>query len=140
MPMKFRYKAIPMGSGVYFNRPVIPIKIGPAEDAISTGIFALIDSGADECIFSPDVANAIGIMDLTTGTKKYVGGVVAGVREEYFVHDVWISVGGWSCQISVGFMPKLSDLGYGILGQKGFFENFSVKFTLPKGEIELKKI
>ena len=36
-------------------------------------------------------------------------------------------------------MPGLTRLGHGILGQKGFFENFIVKFDLRKGEIELER-
>jgi len=51
---------------------------------------------------------------------------------------VELIVGTWSYDVKVGFLPHIAYLGYGILGQKGFFDVFVVKFDFLKGEIELK--
>jgi len=40
--------------------------------------------------------------------------------------------------VEVGFMPDLSKSGHGLLGQYGFFNLYTVKFDLLKGEVELK--
>ena len=113
--------------------------MGLDEGSATQGFLALIDSGADFCIFTPEVASLIGIQDIAKGTKASVPGVVAGAKSDYYMHRVVIKVGGWPYEMDVAFMPELTRLGYGILGQKGFFENFVVKFNLKKGEIELKR-
>ncbi|OGC87870.1 hypothetical protein A3D70_00020 [Candidatus Adlerbacteria bacterium RIFCSPHIGHO2_02_FULL_54_18] len=138
IPFTFPYEFIPGQKGVV-PRPVIPFQIGLTEATATHGFYALIDSGADMCLFSPAVADAIGIPDITTGSKDSVSGVVAGSKADYYVHQVVIKVGGWPYKISVGFMPSLAQLGYGIFGQKGFFDNFVVKMNLKKCEIELKR-
>ena len=40
---------------------------------------------------------------------------------------------------TIGFSYDIARHGYGILGQKGFFDIFVVKFDLIKEEIELKQ-
>jgi len=47
-------------------------------------------------------------------------------------------VGGWTHKIDAGFMPSVGPrrMPYGIVGQKGFFDLFTVKFDLLKEEIE----
>mgnify|MGYP001607964096 FL=1 len=39
----------------------------------------------------------------------------------------------------MGFSYDIAKHGFGILGQKGFFDIFVVKFDLVKEEIELKE-
>jgi hypothetical protein len=55
------------------------------------------------------------------------------------VHVVEIIVNEISTFIKAGFMANVSgdDTTYGILGQKGFFDSFVIKFNLSKREIEL---
>jgi hypothetical protein len=72
--------------------------------------------------------------------KQFAGGIVEDERREYYVHNVTLKIGGWRHEnVRVGFMPSLSKHGHGLLGQYGFFDLYSVKFDLPKGEIELKE-
>ena len=138
MPMKFPYRFIPGAHGVT-TRPIIPIQMGLTEQSATRGYLALIDSGADICLFSPEVALEIGIKDVTKGPKSSVSGVVAGAKSDYYMHRVVIKIGGWPFAMDVAFMPDFTRLGYGILGEKGFFENFIVKLNLRKTEIELKR-
>ena len=49
-----------------------------------------------------------------------------------------INIGGWNYKTTVGFSYDIAKHGFGILGQKGFFDIFIVKFDLTKEEIELK--
>jgi hypothetical protein len=131
--MKFPYTRLPNK----IKRPIIRIAIEHKGKEIP--YFGLIDSGADINIFHSELAELLGL-DLEAGEKQYVAGVVEGERRPYYVHKVSLKIGGWRHEnVRVGFMPSLSKNGHGLLGQYGFFDLYSVKFDLPKGEIELKE-
>ena len=127
--MKFRYKKY--GSGIL--RPIIPIEILYADRSIVYEV--LIDSGADYCIFDAQIGEIIGI-DIVAGEKQMVGGITGAV-EPYYLHTVTLTVGGWPYKVKVGFLHGIARLGYGVVGQKGFFDIFVVKFDLLREEIEL---
>ncbi len=129
--MKFKYKKYGQG----FLRPVVPLLVKNKDYA--TYYEVLIDSGADVCIFGSDIAEILGI-DLFSGHKGIVMGVT-GEKEDCYVHDIEIEIGGHNLKIPVCFLLKMSDSGHGIVGQIGFFDNFIVKFDLLKEEIELKE-
>lgn len=128
--MKFRYKKYAPG----VLRPVIPVEI--ASNGMSIPCEVLVDSGADVCIFDAQIAEVLGI-DVAMGRRQKVGGIV-GAPEFYYVHPVKISVGGWQHDIEAGFLPGMSKFGYGIVGQRGFFELFVIKFDLLAEEVEFK--
>lgn len=129
--MKFRYKKY--GPGIL--RPVIPIEIIYKDRSIDYEV--LIDSGADSCIFDAQIAELLGV-DILAGERRIVKGIT-GVKELYYECPVNIKVGGWPYKIEAGFLPGLArSSSYGIVGQKGFFDIFIVKFDLLKEEIELK--
>lgn len=129
--MKFKYKKY----GPHLLRPVIPITL--IAETHSVGYEALVDSGADFCIFPSQLAEILEI-DITRSVKKIVSGIT-GVKEYYYTHAITLSVGGWSYDIKAGFLPNIAELGYGVVGQRGFFDLFIVKFDLLKEEIELKQ-
>lgn len=129
--MKFRYKNY--GHGVL--RPVIPIEIIFKDKIIDHEV--LIDSGADSSIFSAGIADILGI-DLTVGGRGEIAGITAESKPIYF-HCVNIKIGGHVYKnIRVGFLKEMGQYAYGVVGQKGFFDIFVVKFDLIKKEIELK--
>ncbi len=131
--MKFAYKQF--GSGI--ERPIIPIVVRNPATQQSVRYQALVDSGADRCIFAGEIGELIGL-DVAAGAEHPVSGVVAGQTRPYYLHDVEIEVGGRSRAAVVGFMPDLAPNGHGLLGQSGFFDLFSfVKFERPKGMVEL---
>ena len=130
--MKFKYKKY--GS---ISRPVIEAILKNGDNSIRYEI--LVDSGADICLFDQSVGEAIGI-DIKSGKMREVFGV-GGKVSLYYLHPVTIEVGGWKFKIEAGFMPDVAGriIPYGLVGQKGFFENFIVKFDLKKEEIKLKQ-
>ena len=131
--MKFNYKRY--GPGVL--RPVIEIKTKVNSNSLKYHV--LVDSGADISLFHAEVAEYLGI-DLKKCKKGVVTGV-GGKSSEYFLHKVSVEVGGWEYDMDIGFLPTIGGrfAPYGIVGQKGFFENFIIKFDLQKEEIELKQ-
>ena len=129
--MKFPYKKIT--SDVL--RPIIPISIGYKDFFVSYEV--LVDSGADICIFDYEIGELLGI-NVKSGEEKKVYGITGAQPEIYYIHSVAIKVGGWSFPIKAGFLSGLSSrYNYGVVGQKGFFDTFVVKFDLIKEEIEL---
>lgn len=75
---------------------------------------------------------------ISSGIKEVFGGVQERGGSEAFLHKVTLGVGGWNYSATVGFSYNIARHGFGILGQKGFFDLFVVKFDLLKEEIELK--
>lgn len=127
--MKFRYKKY--GTGIL--RPVMPIEI--CYNNLCVPYEVLVDSGADFSIFDAQLSDILGI-ELRKGEISEVWGIT-GAGEQYYVHPVTIKVGGWSYNIKAGFLPNIARMGYGVVGQRGFFDIFVVKFDLLKEEIEL---
>lgn len=129
--MKFRYKKY----GPQILRPVIPIEITYGDIVVPYEV--LVDSGADTCIFDAQIAKILKV-NLKKGKEQKVSGIT-GIAESYYIHPVTVTVGGWEYKIEAGFLPAIGKFGYGVVGQKGFFDIFVVKFDLVKEEIELKQ-
>lgn len=99
---------------------------------------ALIDSGADFCIFDGEVGEQLGI-NVRLGPREIFGGIQERGGAEAFLHEVVLNIGGRNYRTTVGFSYDIAKHGFGILGQKGFFDLFSIKFDLVKEDIELKE-
>jgi len=128
--MKFKYKRYSRE----IIRPVIPIEISHNGNVIAYE--ALVDSGADMCIFDAQLGEALGL-NVYDGEENKVYGIT-GTLENYYIHPVTINIGGYKFNIKAGFLPNIARMAYGIVGQKGFFDLFIVKFDYKKEEIELK--
>lgn len=130
--MKFHYKKY---SGDVL-RPVIPIMLKFKGNKI--GYEVLVNSGADLCIFSAEIGELLGI-NIKNGKPQEVFGI-GGKSSIFYIHEITMEVGGWPYKIKAGFMPDVAGkvMRYGVVGQKGFFENFIVNFNLKKSLIEIK--
>lgn len=130
--MKFRYQKIKgRGSEAFperrvILRPIIPVILEHKDEKV--GYRALIDSGADYNIFHAVVAEILGL-NIKKGKKENFGGISGGQLTAYF-HFVNIKIGGWKYKLYCGFSYDIPPFGYGVLGQKGFFNLFVVKFDL----------
>lgn len=139
--MKFSYFKFPLEEySVYFGvsvlRPIIPVKIIYSDQEIKYA--ALIDSGADFCIFDAELGEYLGIA-IQSGRREVFGGIQEKGGAEAFLHPITLNVGGWEYHTTIGFSYDIAKHGYGILGQKGFFDLFTVKFDYQKEEVELKE-
>lgn len=114
-------------------RPIIPITIKSGPHFVLTQ--ALIDSGADQCVFDSNIAKALGL-SLTEGKKGRVAGLT-GTAAPIYLHAVELSINGQSYKTEVGFTPGMSAYSYGVLGQIGFFDHFKVRFSYLRGRIDL---
>ena len=143
--MQFRYKEFPLQHGPGIARPVIQVVLRNLRDQsiIPIAYEALVDSGSDRCIFPGQIAELLGIDLKATKHWHYVGGVVAGERRPVYFHPVEMELGGLggpAFMTSVGFMPDFSQSGHGLLGRKGFFDEFTfVKFKDAEHILDIGK-
>ncbi len=114
-------------------RPVIPVTV--KYENVSIEYEALIDSGADGCVFSQDIADLMGIN--LKRAKKVIFQGATGTQKFALEYPLEISIAGKSITINVLFSSNMRHAKYGILGQQGFFENFDVKFSYFKKEITI---
>lgn len=139
--MKFKYHKVLLPERLdYFGwsilKPIIPV--GVVANGKELNYAALIDSGADFCIFDADIGEYLGL-DVESGEYIEFGGVQGDGSAKAFLHHVTLNVGGFIYKTKIGFSYDIARHGFGILGQKGFFDAFAVKFDLKKEEIELRE-
>ncbi len=97
---------------------------------------ALVDSGADACLFPKDVAEVLGI-DVKSGQRTFFTGIGGGEIPFYF-HEIEIFIGEYQIRAKVGF--STSTIGTtGLMGQQGFFDSFIISFDYKNKFIEIKK-
>lgn len=135
--MKFKYRKInlkdPFSTKKYILRPIIPVSLQYKEKSIHYE--ALIDTGADFCIFPIELAGILGI-EFKKDATIYFSGVGAEPMKGY-IADVLLTIGkeGMSTQVVFAEICSIR-----ILGQRGFFDQFDVKLSYQKKTIEIDKI
>lgn len=127
--MKFKYKKIASG----LIRPIIPVTLHYKGKSLRYE--ALVDSGADMCMFPAQIGEIIGI-DIKKGEKGDLGGVVGKTVDAYY-HEIDIEIGGNKIHVKVGFTEE-SRFDHGFLGQIGVFNSYTVHFFYRKGVVELR--
>ena len=120
----------------YILAPWIPINFQAHDDNYE--IFALIDSGADFCIFDRGVAQFLRI-NIKSGRLLKTGGL-SGSSNVYYFDNIWITVGGYQIKVTAGFVSGILADGSlsGILSRQGFFDYFKVCIDEKSKEIGLK--
>ncbi|MEK7151022.1 MAG: aspartyl protease family protein [Patescibacteria group bacterium] len=117
------------------RRPMLDVVLLHGDKKIK--VFALVDSGADDCIFNKDVADALGI-DLSKAKRKNYAGISGHTRG--WLTDVTLYIEAMPDErltIPVAFIdsPTVS----GLLGQVGFFDAFKIKFERDHGVFEIMR-
>ena len=136
--MKFPYLKLPSVDPKlkWVARPYIQIKLTGLKD-YRIG-YALIDSGADRCLFNIEIAEKIGL-DLTEAPEEIFGGIEGG-KLIVKLHKIKIQIVGMSEEIEViaGFVKSSGVTA--ILGQEGFFDRFRIKFERDHGVVEINSV
>ncbi len=102
---------------------------------------SIVDSGADFCVFPEKFGKLIGL-DVKAGDKVLTFGV-GGIETLYF-HKIQIGVHIkgelWKLDCKAGFSAKLNPKGIGLLGRKGFFDQFAeIAFNQNKKMFRIKE-
>lgn len=114
-------------------RPVIPIALKYGNQIIDYE--ALIDSGADHCIFHAEVGELLDI-PIKKGHRIFFHGTSDSSQVAYF-HKVKICIKNCEADTVVAFSYDIASIPYGLLGQKGFFDIFEVRMNLQKEQVKL---
>lgn len=138
--MKFRYKALEVKPSKSVNkkfvvwRPIIPVFLFNNKKVI--GYEAIIDSGADFNIFHSEIADILGI-NYKKGSKRHLFGLGSQEIKGYEC-ETEIKVQGFDKYLSkVVFSSQIPSNSFGVLGNKGFFNNYNVNFKYQMKVIEI---
>ena len=85
---------------------------------------AILDTGADHCIFDSQVAEQLGI-PVTRGEVVEISGIGGGPIVG-FLHQVSVTIAAHTYKAPMVFASNIPATG--ILGQTGFFDHFKVTF------------
>lgn len=99
---------------------------------------ALVDSGAIDCLFAREIGEYIGL-NIEKG-KHHKGSGIKATFDAYS-YPIEMQIEGRILNIEASFRgdydPK-KERFMGLLGQKGFFDNFDVFFKKRKDAFEIK--
>jgi len=119
----------------YIEPPLLDVRLfyrGKHDD-----VRCLVDSGADECLFSSSIAANLGI-DLESGEPRTYY-PVGGHSFTGFIHRIELQIHGFDerIEIDAGFTgnSRLS-----LLGQDSFFENYEVVFRGYEKRFEINSV
>lgn len=106
--------------------PLLRVRLGIPKGKRSPRFPAYVDSGSPWCLFKADIGDYLGL-DVESGDKDEIGGIIAGTPEPVYFHRVTLFVEDLgTIPIRAGFVRKLST--HGILGRDGFFDWYHIGF------------
>ncbi len=115
-------------------RPVVELKL-KKKDGTDISYSALIDSGADYCLFHGVIGEQIGL-NVKKGKPLNFYGTSGRTQTAYF-HEITFSIEETKIKTMVGFSYGIESLSVGLLGQTGFFDKFKIEFDLKNNLINL---
>jgi hypothetical protein len=134
--MKYRYTSVnPGGDGIPRKIPLIKVKLEHQLQSIS--VLAMVDSGADICVFNSGYAQALGI-DLEQCEQALISGAEGGVTSCYKTTLTLEPEGLAGLTIPVLFID--SSGVDGLLGQEGFFDQHLVSFNRSANTFEIQAV
>lgn len=126
-------------------RPIAALLLTFGERQVVT--FAIVDSGADNCVFPASIAERLGI-PIPNDRKSSFSGSTEGPQTAYYA-EVQATIlpmdaphiepgqEPLSFSLYAGFCETLEHVGMGLLGQDGFFSHFAVSFYNPQSYFEI---
>ena len=132
--LKHTFKYLKAGK---YKRPLIPIILKYKNKQIP--VLSLVDSGADFNVFHADIATLLGI-DITKLSKMNFGGIKKDEKQcTGYLATINLVIGNDCFDSAALFSSDISDSGYGVLGQSGFFDHFRVTLDYKTDNIYLKR-
>lgn len=118
-------------------KPWIPVSIEykKTHKIIPAPIIGLIDSGADVCFCSKEIANFLGVSD--KNRQEVIFTTANRTPLPTFPVTLTLYVGGKNYDCSFYISEKLPPETPIILGQLGFFDHHKISFDLDNKEIEI---
>ena len=145
--MKIAYSQLPAKPDAVFpnrqsvGRPIAPLLLEKHGKMLS--VLAIVDSGADICLFPASFAAALGI-SIPNPLAYVFSGTTNHPQIAYFdkikvtILDLLDSQQSISFDLNAGFCDTLEHVGLGLLGQEGCFSRFDVCFHQTESYFEIK--
>lgn len=124
MEFDYGYKPVEETGFPLVAVPMVPIEF----QSPSLGSFhyiCFVDSGADFCVFSSEVSDALEL-ELAKGERVQLAGIKKGAPMIGYFHEVVYKIKGVEYKAKFAFAEEFNSQ-YGLLGRKGFFEYFKVE-------------
>jgi hypothetical protein len=118
-------------------RPIVKLILINPDKAQELACYAIIDSGADHCVFPRSFMEPLGF-DLGDCPIEMIAGVGSKNVPTHYTHATIDLQGFVQYQANIGFTTGLEQLGLGLLGQVGFFDRFHVHFKLPESSCDIE--
>ena len=136
MSIILKYKTIKRPDGTTTRCPIVPLTLKGEETIEYLG---LPDSGADVSAIHVSVAEILGLD--VTAKETYSFGIGGKVRSVDSRVNLQISKGHESYEFTIPVNVILDGYDFGImlLGRKGFFDKFIIKFDETNEKITLKR-
>lgn len=131
MIYKFSYAK----AGIWY-RPIIPVTL--QLNKIEFKYLALLDSGADFNIFHADIAKILKIDLSKMKNSIKFSGIKQGAEGKGNFVSLDLGINGQFKNTPVVFSSDISENGYGILGQQGFFNHYKINFDYKSREIKIE--
>src|SRR5258708_3777192 len=125
----------PFPNGQTVRRPLLRATLR-ARTGSRLSCTVCVDSGADQCIFPLSYALALGLHPTTM--KQQLTSGVGSAGNVTFYEEIEIAVGMRVALARAGFTEGLEAIGLGLLGQTGFFDQFTVTFDHRAGVFHIE--
>jgi hypothetical protein len=136
MRYKYRQYRSKEDPAIVLLEPVIPVRLRYGDKFIT--VLALIDSGADTCLFHASIGRVLGI-DVRSGKEESVKSLSSQPMPIY-IHTVQLILRGEpAIDIEVGFIESDFLADGGLLGQQGFFDEFDIRFQRWQDSIHITR-
>ncbi len=122
-------------AGRIASRPVLRLALTSENKRLSC--YAIVDSGADHCVFPRSFLQPLGFNALTAPIEMTTGVGSTNVPT-HFVNITIDLQGAAQFPVYAGFTTGLDPVGIGLLGQSGFFDRFHLHFKLSEGIYEIE--
>ena len=120
----------------WISRPIIPVRVSRKNNSLN--ISALIDSGADFCLFHSEIGRGLGLEIEKGKPLKFFG--IEGSPINAYLHLIEFQIIGIDRSVIIPVAFTESPGVVAILGQLGFFDNFRIKFEKDHNIIEIMSI
>jgi hypothetical protein len=123
-----------------FGRPIVPVVLRKSGSELRT--LALLDSGADDCLFAASVAKVLRIS--IPNQRSYRFSVTAAAPQVAYFEVINVEIMDWQkrpafrFELDAGFSETVEHMGFGLLGQHGFFSRFKVTFNQAEKYFEIE--
>lgn len=140
--MKFPYQERPRQPSEAFPDDtrrlvsLVPVTLTSTSKEKSITLDALVDSGADSCIFPGMIGIALGI-NVHEGPKQLISGL-GGRQVEARFHYIKLRIGNIQFDVYAGFSFDTIGIS-GLLGQRGFFDNLRVVFDRTDNSVIINR-